>query len=51
MAYGGKKSEHSGPKLGRGAFYGRKTVAKKASNRRRREQDKRASASNCTSQA
>jgi hypothetical protein len=51
MAYGGKKTEHRGPKHGRGAFYGRKAVAKRASNRRRREQDKQASGSHGSPQA
>jgi hypothetical protein len=41
MAYNAKKTEHAGPKKGNGAFYGRKADAKKASNRRRRENDKR----------
>jgi hypothetical protein len=35
-----RKTEHAGPKKGRGAFYGRKAEAKALSNRRRREQDK-----------
>jgi hypothetical protein len=34
------KTEHTGAKKGRGAFYGRKKDAKEASNRRRRAQDK-----------
>ena len=51
MAYSAKKTEHAGVKKGRGAFYGRKVYAKKASNRRRREDDKRAVLSNGTSQA
>ena len=37
-----KKTEHSGAKKGRGAFYGRKKDAKNASSRRRRADDKRA---------
>ena len=37
-----KKTGHAGAKKGRGAFYGRKVDAKKASNRRRREDSKRA---------
>jgi hypothetical protein len=41
MAYNAKKTEHTGPKKGSGAFYGRKADAKTASNRRRRENDKR----------
>jgi hypothetical protein len=40
MAYNAKKTEHAGPKRGSGAYYGRKAVAKKASNRRRREDDR-----------
>ena len=40
MAYKAKKTEHSGAKKGRGAFYGPKTQAKKASNRRRREESR-----------
>jgi hypothetical protein len=35
MAYNAKKTEHAGAKKGRGAFYGPKAEAKKASNRRR----------------
>jgi hypothetical protein len=37
----GKKTEHAGPKRGRGAYYGRKALAKLSSNRARREEDKR----------
>ena len=40
MAYNAKKTEHAGPKKGAGAYYGRKSFAKKASNRRRRENNK-----------
>jgi hypothetical protein len=40
MAYGVRKTEHSGAKKGRGAYYGRKKYAKKESNRIRREIDK-----------
>jgi hypothetical protein len=40
MAYNAKKTEHAGPKRGSGSFYGRKALAKKASNRGRREADK-----------
>ncbi len=40
MANRVKKTEHAGPKKGRGAFWGRKVEAKRASNRRRREMDK-----------
>jgi hypothetical protein len=41
MALKARKTEHSGAKKGRGAFYGRKGEAKRASNRRRRDDDKR----------
>ena len=51
MAYDAKKTEHAGAKKGRGAFYGRKVDAKKARNRRRREDDKRAALSNGALQA
>ncbi|CAH2030728.1 protein of unknown function [Trichlorobacter ammonificans] len=40
MAFGAKKTEHSGPKKGRGAYWGRKAVAKDESNRQRREMSK-----------
>jgi hypothetical protein len=40
MAYNARKTEHAGPKKGAGAYYGRKSIAKKVSNRRRRENDK-----------
>jgi hypothetical protein len=42
MAFKARKTEHSGAKKGRGAFYGRKAVAKKMSKRRRRAEDKQA---------
>jgi len=51
MAYNAKKTEHAGPKKGRGAFYGRKVDAKNASNRRRREDDKRGVVNHGKSQA
>jgi len=51
MAYNAKKTEHAGPKKGSGAFYGRKAEAKKASNRRRREDSKRAVLRDGASQA
>jgi hypothetical protein len=51
MAYNAKKTEHTGAKKGRGAFYGPKAEAKKASNRRRREDDKRGSVNHGKSQA
>ncbi len=40
MAYRVRKTEHAGAKKGRGAFWGRKHEAKRASNRRRREAGK-----------
>jgi hypothetical protein len=40
MAQQAKKSEHTGPKKGRGAYWGRKKDAKTESNRLRRESDK-----------
>ncbi len=42
MAHQAKKTEHSGAKKGRGAFWGHKADAKKESDRRRREEDKNA---------
>jgi hypothetical protein len=42
MAYNAKKTEHAGSKKGSGAFYGPKADTKKASKRRRREDDKHA---------
>lgn len=42
MAYNARRTEHSGPKRGRGAFYGPKAQAKRASARRRRQNDKQA---------
>ncbi len=41
MGYEAKKTEHCGPKRGRGAYYGYKWEAKKESNRIRRENAKR----------
>lgn len=41
MAYEAKKTEHSGPKKGCGAYWGLKVDAKKESNRKRREIDKK----------
>jgi len=41
MARQNHKTEHSGAKKGRGAFYGPKRVAKKVSRKRRREMDRR----------
>ena len=40
MAYKSKKTEHTGAKQGRGAFWGRKVEAKKQCNRVRREDSK-----------
>lgn len=40
MARKAKKTEHSGAKKGRGAFYGRKAEAKKVSTQRRRAHSK-----------
>ena len=40
MAHQAKKTEHSGPKKGRGAYWGRKKAAKKESSRVRRGNDK-----------
>jgi hypothetical protein len=40
MGYQAKKTEHSGPKKGCGAYWGRKSEAKKQSNRKRREDGK-----------
>jgi hypothetical protein len=51
MAYNARKTEHAGPKKGAGAYYGRKSIAKKASNRRRRENDKHEILIHGTSQA
>lgn len=39
-AYQGGKTEHSGAKKGKGAFYGRKKEAKRDSNKNRRRADK-----------
>ncbi|MBI5420845.1 MAG: hypothetical protein HZA35_00855 [Parcubacteria group bacterium] len=41
MAYKARKTEHSGPKKGRGAYWGRKQIAKKESNKKRREDGKK----------
>jgi len=51
MALKARKTEHSGAKKGRGAFYGRKVEAKHASNRRRRDDDKRSVNDHGSSQA
>jgi hypothetical protein len=42
MAGRAHKTEHAGAKRGRGAYWGRKTEAKRESNRLRRENAKRA---------
>jgi hypothetical protein len=36
MAYGIRKTEHTGPKKGSGAYWGPKAIAKKLSNKVRR---------------
>lgn len=41
MAYQAVKTEHSGPKKGNGAYWGYKRDAKKESNRKRREDNKK----------
>jgi hypothetical protein len=41
MGYAAKKTEHSGPKRGNGAYWGYKWEAKQESNRVRRENAKR----------
>ncbi len=40
MGHEEKKSEHAGARKGCGAYWGRKVVAKKESNRKRRKDDK-----------
>ncbi len=40
MGQGATKSEHAGAKKGKGAYWGRKKVAKLESNRLRRETEK-----------
>ena len=40
MAYQAKRTEHSGAKRGRGAYWGPKKDAKRESNRKRRENDR-----------
>jgi len=42
MAGNARKTEHTGSKKGRGAYWGRKADAKRESNRARREVAKRA---------
>ena len=44
MALGAKKVEHAGPKKGRGAYHGRKAVAKQESSKVRRKQAKSSTA-------
>jgi len=41
MAGRARKTEHAGPKKGRGAYWGRKADAKRESNKVRRENAKR----------
>ena len=41
MAHNARKTEHSGSKRGRGAYWGRKAEAKKESNKRRRKDDRK----------
>ena len=43
MGFEAKKTEHSGPKRGHGAYWGYKWEAKKESNRIRRERSRRRS--------
>jgi hypothetical protein len=40
MGQGAKKTEHAGAKKGKGAYWGRRQIAKLESNRVRREADK-----------
>ena len=40
MAFKARKTEHSGSKKGRGAYWGRKVDVKRESNRKRREDTK-----------
>ncbi len=42
MAHQAKKTDQSGAKKGKGAYWGRKADGKKESDRRRREEDKNA---------
>ena len=42
MAGKAHKTEHSGPKMGHGAYWGRKADAKRETNKLRRENAKRA---------
>lgn len=44
MGYEVTKSEHAGPKRGEGAYYGRKSAAKRGSKKERRRQDRGATA-------
>ena len=39
VAYNSKKTEHTGPKKGRGAYFGRKHDAKSESRKARRQSD------------
>lgn len=49
MAYNAKKTEHSGPKKGRGAYLGRKAHGKKASSRVRRQRGRKEAADSLAS--
>jgi hypothetical protein len=40
MGYKARKTDHNGPKRGKGAYWGRKREAKKESNRRRRNNNR-----------
>ena len=45
MAYRARKTEHSGAKKGKGAYWGPKKDAKRESNKRRRQEGKRRTSS------
>lgn len=47
MAYSAVKTEHTGAKRGKGASYGRKAAAKRASNKARRANDRKATRDGC----
>lgn len=47
MAYNATKTEHSGAKRGKGAYYGYKADAKRASNKARRANDRKATRDGC----
>ncbi|MEI6498585.1 MAG: hypothetical protein WCO23_01355 [bacterium] len=48
MAYNAEKTDHSGPKKGQGAYYGRKAIAKKESSHQRRQNGRKEAAANLT---